>query len=88
VISLIMPIIQPQPFLEFGQWLDANADELARMGGVSQQQEIKAALREIAKATGSDWDVMVHILVTVSATVFSSCSLGIRLAFLRSQKSP
>ncbi len=36
------------------------------MGGVSQPQEIKAALREIAKATGSDWDVMVHILVTLS----------------------
>ena len=65
-ILLIMPIIPPQLFVDFWQWLDANAEELARMAGVSQQQEIKAALREIAKATGSDWDNMIQILGTVS----------------------
>ncbi len=63
-----MPIIQPQPFLEFGQWLDANADELARMAAVSNQQEIRKTLRDIAKETGNDWDVMTKILVTLSGS--------------------
>jgi hypothetical protein len=63
---MIMPIIPPQNFRDFWQWLDANADELARMAGVSQQQGIKAALRETAKATGSDWNIMGQILATVS----------------------
>jgi len=54
-----MPIIQPQPFLDFWQWLDANAEELAMMAGVSERQEIRSALREIAKATGLDWNIMV-----------------------------
>jgi hypothetical protein len=62
-----MPIIQPYSFVDFWDWLDANADELAKMAGVSQQQGIKAALREIAKATGSDWNIMMQILVTISS---------------------
>ncbi len=62
-----MPIVQPQPYIEFGQWLDANAEELARAAGTANQQEIKAALREIAKATGQDWDVMTKILVALSS---------------------
>ena len=53
--------------MEFGQWLDANAEELARAAGTANQQEIKTALREIAKATGQDWDVMTKILVAVSS---------------------
>ena len=62
-----MPIIQPQPFVDFWQWLDANADELAKMAGVTPQQEIRVALREIAKATGSDWNNMVQLLATLSS---------------------
>jgi len=61
-----VPIIQPQPFEDFWVWLDANADELAKIAGVPQQQGIKNALREIAKAAGSDWNTVTKILVTVS----------------------
>jgi len=59
-------MIQPQPFTDFWEWLDANAEELARMGGVSQHQGVKTALREIAKAAGSDWNIMTKILATIS----------------------
>lgn len=61
-----MPIIPPQPYTDFWDWLDANADELAKMAGIPQHQGIKTALREIAKATGSDWNIMMQILVTIS----------------------
>jgi len=55
-------------FGDFWQWLDANAEELARTAGVSQPQDIKAALREIAKAAGADWNIMAQILGTLSGS--------------------
>ncbi len=62
-----MPIIPPQSFDNLWQWLDANADEFARIAGVSQRQEIRSALREIAKATGSDYSTLERILTTISS---------------------
>ncbi len=61
-----MPNLPPQLFGDIWQWLDANGEELARAVGISERQAIKAALREIAKATGSDWNVMGQILTTLS----------------------
>jgi hypothetical protein len=63
-----MPIIPPQSFNDLWQWLDANADEFARSAGVSQHQEIRYALREIAKATGSDYNTIEPILTTISSS--------------------
>ena len=61
-----MPLIPPQSFGDLWQWLDANADEFARVAGVSQHQEIRVALREIAKATGSDYEIIGQIMTTLS----------------------
>ena len=63
-----MPILQPYPYASIWDWLDANAEELARMAGVSERQGIKAALRDIAKATESNWDAMMQILGTLSGS--------------------
>ena len=63
-----MPIIPAQSFNDLWQWLDANADEFARIAGVSQHQEIRLALREIAKATGLDPRTMEPILTTISTS--------------------
>ena len=63
-----MPILQPYPYASIWDWLDANAEELARMAGVSERQGVKAALRDIAKATESNWDAMMQILGTLSGS--------------------
>ena len=63
-----MPILQPYPYASIWDWLDANAEELARMAGVAERQGIKTALRDIAKATELNWDAMMQILCTLSGS--------------------